>query len=575
MLYLTNDKSAVRGGYGLFLSGEELDEVRDLFKNLPHDSSPFSLEFSPTKFADVCDVLCDYEVTSERPDIRKKIATHKPKIMEVLPNPVLPKFKLNPHQYQLDAIKYGIEHPRFLLGDEMGLGKTGTMIFLSEILKAHYGFKHTLIVCGINGAKFNWHQIEVPKFSYEKSHIIGGKINSKGNFVIGDIPSRLADLQAEHDEFYLIINIESLRDETIAKELKSMIVRGDIGMVVIDEVHMASGSSSSQGKAIHELRPKFRVGLTGTPIHNKPLDIYNIMKWLGYEYMSFTEFRLEYCYEIQKTMRTSSGVRVYPEYVYKDLTELHNRLKEFMLRRTVDVLHLPEPSFKDEYVELDKKQLTLYNKIKDDILKSGSYHGLFSAEEVMTNPAVQFIKARQAVSCPSIFGVKEDAKLQRVVEIASEALENGKSIVVFAWFNATINSYIDYLRSKFGDCVLGVTEDTKNVQDVVTQFQTSEKPQILIGTIGKLGTSYTITRADLVIFVDKHVMWSTYKQAYMRVWRQGQTKTVVIINIMAKDTVDERLDFLIAMGKSHAEQVVDGIQNEEYIKQKYSLEQFL
>ena len=175
MLYLENDKSTLHGGYSLFLSGDELEEVRPLFERFPHTSSPFYLEFAVNRLDDICDVLCDYELTSSKKELLKRILATKQVPLSINLNPSLPKFKLNPHEYQKEAVKYGIEHPRFLLGDEMGLGKTGTMIFLSEILKAHYNFKHALIVCGINGAKFNWHQIEIPKFSNEKSHIIGGR----------------------------------------------------------------------------------------------------------------------------------------------------------------------------------------------------------------------------------------------------------------------------------------------------------------------------------------------------------------------------------------------------------------
>lgn len=575
MLNLENGNSTVNQGYSLFLSGANLSEVKPLFASMPHNDHDDTLEFSTLKFQDICDILVDYELTSSNAQLRKRIAQNKPMIRHLISNPVLPKFKLAPHDYQKEALKYALEHPRFLLGDEMGLGKSGTMIFLAEILKAYYGFKHTLIVCGINGAKFNWHMIEIPKFSYESSHIIGGRVNKNGTYVIGDISSRIADLQAPHDEFYLIINIESLRDKDITETLKTMIMNGDIGLVVIDEVHKAAGRTSAQGKAIHQLRTKFRVGLTGTPIHNKPFDLYNIMKWLGYEYRKFEDFRLEYSYEVPKTMVVKGRMVQFYEYVYKDLSMLHNKLKEFMLRRTVDVLKLPTPIFKDEYVELDKSQLKLYNKIKEDIIKSSDYLYSITTEDIITNPAVGFIKARQAVSCPSMFGVNEDAKLERVIEIVEEALEDAKSVVIFAWFNATISHYYSVLHGRFGDSILIVDSSTDNAQEIVSEFQNSTKPAVLIGTIGKLGTSFTITKADIVIFVDKHVVWSDYKQAYMRVWRQGQTKNVLIINIMAKDTIDERLEYLIALGKSHSEQVVDGIESNEYINKKYSINEFL
>jgi len=258
------------------------------------------------------------------------------------------------------------------------------------------------------------------------------------------------------------------------------------------------------------------------------------------------------------------------KYVYKDLSMLHDRLKSLMLRRGVEVLNLPEPIFMDEYVELDISQIKVYNKIKEELLNNGALNHLINVREFISNAGVAFIKARQVVSCPHIFGVKRDAKLERTIEIVEEQLDSEKSVVIFAWFNDTIDQYYRVLSDKFGkDKVIAVQKSTSNAQELVSEFQNSDKPMVLIGTIGKLGTAFTITRADMVIFVDKHVIWSDYKQAFMRVWRQGQTKTVVIVNILAKDTVDERLEELVSIGRSHHDQVVDGVATDEYLEKTY------
>lgn len=573
MLRLESGKSSVNQGYAILLSGEELDEVRSLFKDVPHVDHGEELEFSNLLFENVCDILIDYPIISTSTNLKKKLEASKPPLMIPKANPIPPKFKLQPRDYQIEAIKYGLEKSKFLLGDMMGMGKTSTMVFLAEILKAYYGFKHVLIICGINGAKYNWHMVEIPKFSYEKSHLIGSRINTKGKLVIGSVQERIEDIQKEHDEFYLITNIETLRNEDVVGALRYKIAQGEIGMVIIDEIHLASGRTSAQGKAIQHLKPKFRVGLTGTPIHNRPMELYNLLVWLGVEHRNFKEFMNEYAYEVPAMTMVNNRVVEFFKYVYKDLSMLHDRLKEVMLRRTEELLHLPTPVFKDEYVELDKEQIKVYNKIKEELLNGESYKSILYFKDIVTNPGVAFIKTRQVVSCPHIFGIKKDAKLERTIEIVDEALSNGKSVVIFAWFNETIDQYNRVLSQHFNEeydnAILCVDKNTKNAQELIGEFQNATTPKVLIGTIGKLGTAFTITRADIVIFVDKHVIWSDYKQAYMRVWRQGQTKTVVIINILAKDTVDERLEQLNAIGKSHSDQVVDGKASDEYLDQQY------
>ena len=65
-------------------------------------------------------------------------------------------FKTAPFQHQIEGFKYGISHNRWLLGDEQGLGKTKQVIDIAVARKQQRGYKHCLIICGVNGLKWNW-----------------------------------------------------------------------------------------------------------------------------------------------------------------------------------------------------------------------------------------------------------------------------------------------------------------------------------------------------------------------------------------------------------------------------------
>lgn len=200
-------------------------------------------------------------------------------------------FKTKPFAHQVECFEYAQTHPCFLLGDEQGLGKTKQAIDIAVSRKQ--GFKHCLIVCCISGLKWNWAK-EVEIHSNEQAHILGSRVNKSNQLVIDGVAKRAEDLLQAHDEFFLITNIETLRDVTFIKYLNQLTRSGEIGMVIIDEVHKCKSSTSKQGASIHKLQSYYKLALTGTPLMNNPIDVYNIMKWLGAEHHTLTQFKERY-----------------------------------------------------------------------------------------------------------------------------------------------------------------------------------------------------------------------------------------------------------------------------------------
>ena len=161
------------------------------------------------------------------------------------------QFKTKPFKHQIEGLEYGLRYDRFLLGDEQGLGKTKQIIDLACIKKQQKQYKHCLIICGVNGLKWNW-KAEVEKHSNEKAYILGTRYDSKGNEKIGSINDRLEDLETLLDDYkrkdglintdfgiynsyFIITNIETLRNEKIIQKLKELCDEGIINMIALDE----------------------------------------------------------------------------------------------------------------------------------------------------------------------------------------------------------------------------------------------------------------------------------------------------------------------------------------------------
>lgn len=127
-----------------------------------------------------------------------------------------------------------------------GLGKTMQIINIACIKKQIKGYKHCLIICGVNGLKWNW-KSEVEKHSNEHGYILGTRYDKNGKEKIGSINDRLEDLFVDtnnnfisdriQNSYFIITNIETLRDEKILNELRALCNLGVINMIALDEGH--------------------------------------------------------------------------------------------------------------------------------------------------------------------------------------------------------------------------------------------------------------------------------------------------------------------------------------------------
>ena len=143
-------------------------------------------------------------------------------------------YKTTPYEYQKEGILYGLQHERWLLLDQPGLGKTLQMIYLAEELKSRNEIEHCLIICGINTLKVNWEK-EIQKHSSLDCKILGKRKTRKGKVYYGSIADRVEDLKNPIDEFFVIVNIETIRSNDIIKQLKSG--KNKFDMIVVDEIH--------------------------------------------------------------------------------------------------------------------------------------------------------------------------------------------------------------------------------------------------------------------------------------------------------------------------------------------------
>lgn len=456
----------------------------------------------------------------------------------------LSKYKTKPYKYQEEAIQYGLNNKCWLLLDDTGLGKSLEIIYLAEELKKKENIKHCLIVCGINNLKSNWKK-EIQKHSKLDCRILGERINSKGRSIIGSVKERAEELMKPIKEFFIITNIETLREDIIIKAFEKG--KNKIDMMAIDEIHACKSPTSQQGKHLLKLnKATYKIGMTGTLLLNDPLDAYVPLKWIGVEKSTFTTFKYHYCTYVGQFHNILLG--------FKNISLLKDQIASCSLRRKKDeVLELPPKNIITEYVEMDTKQQKFYDHIKDGIIDE------VDKVEMSTSSLLSMVaRLRQATAYPGILTTEDidSAKISRACELTEEIINNGGKVVIFSTFKDTVYELQKEL-SKYNPLIAtGDTKDMETSQNI-DMFQNDDKYKIFIGTWQKCGTGITLTAASYMIFIDTPWTAAVFNQACDRIYRIGTNRKVFIYNLITKDTIDERVLEIINDKKAISDYIID------------------
>ena len=493
-----------------------------------------------------------------------------------------------PYQHQIDFMKYMIDRQQkgklsgFLLLDQPGLGKTIESINAAIYNKTCLNIKHVLIICCINTSKYNWME-DIKKHTngeYEP-YLIGSRMKKDGTLK-SDISSqhKLNDLISlkkygdsnEDLPFFNIINIEAIRMVSgkkypIADRLIELINKGFFGMIFIDEVHKNMSPQSQQGKQINKIK-KYTgdrcmwIPLTGTPIVKKPLDLYLPLRLVdAHKYTSFWKWSQNFC--------IYGGFGGHEVIGYKNIDQLKFMLQYNSIRRLKeDVLDLPPKIDYTEYVENTAYQRKLYRDLANQLRNN--------RDECVSslNPLSMFMKLRQVNGSPELVDdvcyellekkkyeeyIAKNAKLKKLLEILEDIHERGEKVVIFSNWVEPLRTIYKIISQKYKTCVYTGTMSEKERQHHKQVFIENSHYTVLLGTIGALGTSHTLTVARNAIFYDCPWNMTDFSQAADRVYRVGTTQSVMIYKLISKDTVDERVDQIMFDKQGISGFIVDNI----------------
>lgn len=549
------------GQTSLFVSFSYNSDIVEVLRNLP-----VRHYYKDTKEWEVPIVNLTYLIESLKKydDIELELLnnrenkTNEPINIEEILNQYV--FKTKPFPHQLDGIRYGLTHDSWILGDDQGLGKTFTIINLALIRKQFLGLKHCLIICGVNSIKDNWIE-EIETHSNEKGYILGTRYRKNGKRYIGSVKDRIDDLENDIDAFFIITNIESLRDKKLVNQL---VKRNDIDMCVIDEAHKSKSHTSLQGKGVQKLKnKKHKIPMSGTILLNSPLDAYAPLKWIGEENSNFGYFKGVYTIQDQ-----------YHRVIeYQNLELLRKSLERCMLRRKKsDVLDLPPKIYKNEYIELGDKQRELYDYIFEQSVAEYKNLKLKAKEldKVKLNGSYLSLltRMRQVLGYTGILSntIEESAKFDRLEDFIETIIAEGNKVIVVSNYKEVIKAAMERFKNLNYAVITGdVKEEDRHHEK--NKLQHDDNCKVLFGTIQTMGVSLTLTAASYIIFLDEAWTKGEMEQAADRIYRMGTTKTVFVYRFIAKDTIDEKIHEHVERKGLITDYLVDGKVDNESLEE--------
>ncbi len=437
------------------------------------------------------------------------------------------KFEL--FDFQKEGVAWLKGRSRALLGDDMGLGKTPQAI--------HWGADHLPALVIVPAALlWNWHrEITTMWRTGDTAVVLDGK---------SSVPRPLPD--------WTILTYGML--DRYLTQLK----QAGFKCVIVDEAHLVKNLEAQRTKNLLELvdplkpgdldRPiPNRLAVTGTPILNRPIELFALLVFLGFKRRDdLQEFLKRYTeHKYIKGRLVFTGAR--------NLHELHELLKDIMIRRLKkDVLKsLPPKIHTPMFVPISNAEE--YREAERNFLS-------WLRETQGTEAARNAARAETLARMNALRLLAAKGKVAPVCDWLKPCYQGQGKVIIFSSFTRPLED----LQRCSGDAVIydgSVPKATR--QEIVDRFQKTQAPCHFLGTIGAAGVGITLTASHRVAFLDLPWTPGAKQQAEDRAYRIGQTKTVEIVNVLARGTIDERMLKLLADKEFIIAQAVDGKRQDE------------
>jgi hypothetical protein len=389
------------------------------------------------------------------------------------------------------------------------------------------GLKKVMIICPAS-LKINW-QREIENYTDRSVFIAEGK-----NFSI------------EHD--FVIVNYDILKNfYDIKNKENSLIYQFNPDLIIIDEAHYVKNGQSIRTKLVNDFtkRAKRVWLLTGTPMTSRPIDYYNLLNLIESPVsQNWMAYVIRYC---QGYQFKAGNRKVWNVNGASNLEELRDRTsRQFLRRLKTEVLDLPEKIITPIHIKLKSK---MYESLVGEYYEWFNNHPNESSS--LTVQFSKLMKVRQVIA---------EEKTQTTIELAENAIEQGKKVIIFTNFTESLNKIADHF-GKLAVKLDGSTSKPKR-QLAVDEFQNNDKIKVFVGNLKAAGVGLTLTAAEVVIFNDISFVPGDMGQGEDRAYRYGQKNSVLVYYPIFINTIEKIIYDIVNFKKQNIDIVMgDNLNN--------------
>jgi SNF2 family DNA or RNA helicase len=397
------------------------------------------------------------------------------------------------------------------------------------------------LIIAPKGVVKTWYEQEIP--THLPNHIKNVMILWQANITKKQQEKLDSLFENSSDLHILIMNVEALSTDKGVK-FASKFLNSHKTLMAIDESTTIKNPSAKRTKNIIALgkQAKYRRIMTGSPITKNPLDLYSQCEFLDPYLLDFTSYyAFRNRYAEMKTMHLHGrSIQVVSE--FKNLDELSDTVKTFSDRvLKEDCLDLPPKNWIKRHILLTADQRKIYEQMKKAAM------AVLNGKVTTTMTVLTQLMRLHQITCGHFTADDGTTQLidnNRTKELMNILEETEGKAIIWANYQRDVTQIINNIVKEYGPGSVvdyfGLTPQEER-QDNIRKFQNDSKCRFIVGTPQTGGYGITLTQANTVIYFSNGYDLEKRLQSEDRAHRIGQKKNVTYIDLIAEDTVDEKI----------------------------------
>lgn len=437
--------------------------------------------------------------------------------------------------YQKEGVRFAVERGRAIIADEMGLGKTLQAIATCEVLRRGDLLGSVLVVCPTS-LKYQW-KSEIERFTGAEVCLVEGTAQKRKELY-------------ESAALYKIVSYNAM-----CNDVKSLgLLQAD--MLILDEVQRLKNWNTQIAIAARRVEAPYVVALSGTPLENRLEELFSIMELVD-QYCLGPYYRFK-----QQCIVTNASGKVTG---YQHLNEVGRMASKRLIRRRKRDVELQMPPRQDKVllVPMTTRQMELHEEFKVVVArlihKWNAHHYL--SEQDRRQLLLQLNQMRMVSDSTYVLDQKSryDVKIEEAMNIIEEALQDEElKVVVFSQWERMARLLATELEQRgIGmEYLYGGVPSAKRGA-ICRRFQEDPACRVFVSTDAG-STGLNLQSASLILNLDLPWNPAVLEQRIGRIYRIGQRRSVQVVNLISKDTIEERMLQKLRFKQQMLQGVLDG-----------------